>query len=223
MIGQSYHLAGRNSYRPYAWGTTDLLNTGLNSGLDKSRSDYVARFAMVSGAGTSFIARGRFDEESLKLRRLEIGTSVTLGQASATLLYSRQDPQPELGFVRRREGVSLSGSLRMPNNWYVTGNVTLDLDRYLTDRDILLTQTGPNFRFVNFNNSPLRPSSYGLGFGYADECTVFSVNYVRTSSDFIGQARKSTTTALLFRLELKHLGELNYRRGEATPQPDGIR
>ena len=38
LFGQSYQLFGVNSYA-----VTDLTNTGLNSGLDTTRSDYVAR------------------------------------------------------------------------------------------------------------------------------------------------------------------------------------
>src|SRR5258708_7961499 len=38
LFGQSYQLFGLNSYT-----VQDVTNTGLNSGLDKPRSDYVAR------------------------------------------------------------------------------------------------------------------------------------------------------------------------------------
>ncbi|MGL5138292.1 MAG: LPS-assembly protein LptD, partial [Beijerinckiaceae bacterium] len=222
MVGQSYHLAGRNSYRPYGWGTTDLLNTGLNSGLDKSRSDYVGRFAAAMGPGVNFVARGRFDDETLRLKRLELSTGFAIGRTYSTITYARQDAQPDLGFVRRREGVTVGSTISLPTNWYVTGNISLDLDRYLLDRDIAVTRIPNSLTSGKLKNSPFRPASYSVGFGYADECTVFSFNYVRSNSDFVGQ-KKTTTTAYMMRLELKNLGELNYRKGETPATVDGIR
>jgi LPS-assembly protein len=56
LFGQSYQVAGRNSYR-----VPDLLNTGLQSGLDTRTSDYVGRaqvnpsdnFSSSSAAGST--------------------------------------------------------------------------------------------------------------------------------------------------------------------------
>jgi LPS-assembly protein len=46
LFGQSYQLFGLNSYA-----VADLVNTGLNSGLDTSRSDYVARLGYQPNSG----------------------------------------------------------------------------------------------------------------------------------------------------------------------------
>jgi LPS-assembly protein len=220
MIGQSYHLAGRNSFeagRVY----TDLVNTGLDSGLDKNRSDYVTRFAFTPNKQLNFVARGRFDDASLKLKRLELSTSVVTGPLTTNITYARQDAQPDLGFVRRREGLAISNSLSLPNNWYVTGSVLLDLDRYIYDRDVYAVSTPGSL--PNYNRSLLRPSSLSLGLGYSDECTKFSVSYSRSIAENLGAAR-TTNSTVLFKLELTHLGQLNYRQTlNPTVAADGTR
>jgi LPS-assembly protein len=222
LVGQSYHLAGRNSFQSDGLYRTDLVNTGLQSGLDKSRSDYVGRVAFAMNRDLSFVARGRFDSESLSLQRLEFSANTNLGPFSASVLYARQEAQPDLGYVRRREGISLSGAIQFPNYWSVSGNIVLDLDRYTLDRDLYLTTPSGSLQ-GRYNNSPIRPSGYGLGLKYADECTIFSVNYLRTTADNLG-ATNTTNTTVLFRLELKHLGQVNYRQAvNPSASPDGTR
>jgi LPS-assembly protein len=226
LVGQSYHLSGRNSFAADAVRGTDLVNTGLNSGLDKSRSDYVARFAFSPNKQTSLIARGRFDSESLKLQRLELSASATYGNLTTNILYARQEAQPDLGFVRRREGLAFSNTLKLQNNWYTTGSILLDLDRYTYDRDYsdYLRSTGnPSNVSLKYKDTPLRPSGYSLGLGYIDECTTFSVTYNRSVADNIG-ATKTTSSTVFFRLELKHLGQLNYRQTvSSSVSTDGTR
>jgi LPS-assembly protein len=73
-----------------------------------------------------------------------------------------------------------------------------------------------------YNSSPFRASGYGMGVRYADECTIFSVTYARSVADNLGATRSSTST-VLFRLELKNLGEVNYRQGVNSTSPDGTR
>jgi LPS-assembly protein len=226
LVGQSYHLAGRNSFAADPVRGTDLVNTGLNSGLDKSRSDYVARFAYSPNKQISFIARGRFDEESLKLQRLEVSGSATIGDLTSSILYARQEAQPDLGFVRRREGLAFSNTLQLPNKWYTTGSIVLDLDRYSFDRDYAeyLRYYGNTSNIpLKYDRSPFRLTSYSLGLGYVDECTTFSITYSRALAENIGAAR-TTTSTVFFRLELKHLGQLNYRQAvNSTAAVDGTR
>jgi LPS-assembly protein len=223
LVGQSYHLGGRNSFA-----VMDQINTGANSGLEKNRSDIVSRFAFAPSKELNFIARGRFDEESLKLKRLEVSASFTAGSVSGSVLYARQDAQPDLGFVRRREGVALNSRVQLPNSWFVNGSVLFDLDRYLLDRDVLVNSlifpnADPSKRLTKYNSSPFRPASVGLGFGYIDECTTFTVNYTREVADSVGTVRTANST-FLFRLELKHLGAAGYRyTNNTTGSGDTIR
>jgi LPS-assembly protein len=219
LAGQSYHLAGRNSFSAYGTQTqTDVLNVGLNSGLDKTRSDYVARFAVSPAKGMTFITRGRFDEASLKLKRFEALGSFTTGPVSTSLTYTRQDAQPDLGFTRRREAVSVSSYVRLPENWFVSGSLLVDLDQYITDRD-----TAALNGLTSYKKTLFRPTAMSLGVGYTDECTTFSLTYIRSRSADLS-ATKATGNAFWLRLELKHLGQVNYRSSfGVTPTVDGVR
>src|SRR4051794_3947184 len=66
LFGQSYQLFGLNSFA-----VADLTNTGLNSGLDKPRSDYVARINYSPNRTYTFSTRARFDEQTLDVQRFE--------------------------------------------------------------------------------------------------------------------------------------------------------
>ncbi len=220
LVGQSYHLAGRNSFAANSIYGTDLVNTGLNSGLDKRRSDYVGRFAFSPTQTLSFVARGRFDEATFKAQRLELSASSKVGNLTTSILYARQEAQPDLGYARRREGLQIANTLALPNNWSINGNVLFDLDRYIQDRDIIAAN--PALTNVNFKDTPFRVAGFGLGVSYADECTIFSVQYTRSISDAVG-SQKLTSSTVLFRLELKHLGQVNYRVASGATSPDQIR
>ena len=50
----------------------DAVNTGLNSGLDTKRSDYVARVAYQPDNIYTFTSRFRFDENTFEVRRFEV-------------------------------------------------------------------------------------------------------------------------------------------------------
>ena len=64
LLGQSIQLAGMNSYS-----TADAANVGLSSGLDTRASDIVGRFAFAPNSKITFVAKGRFDKDSLEARR----------------------------------------------------------------------------------------------------------------------------------------------------------
>ncbi|MBN4669338.1 LPS assembly protein LptD, partial [Pandoraea nosoerga] len=57
LFGQSYQLFGLNSFA-----VQDLTNTGIASGLETARSDYVGRIAYQPNKIYSLIARTRLDE-----------------------------------------------------------------------------------------------------------------------------------------------------------------
>src|SRR5437588_9033883 len=63
LFGQSYQLYGQNSF---ALGGTS--NTGLESGLDTARSDYVARASYQPNSTFLFTSRFRFDESNFNVR-----------------------------------------------------------------------------------------------------------------------------------------------------------
>jgi LPS-assembly protein len=222
LVGQSIHLGGRNSFAAGSTPqSTDLVNTGLDSGLETRRSDYVSRFTFSPDKTMSFTARGRFDEESFKLKRLDLASNFEFGPVATSIIYTRLDAQPDLGFVRRREGMNITSRINLQNNWFVTGSLLLDLDRYLYDRDLFVTAAAGTY--TTYNKSPFRPSGVGLGLGYVDECTTLTFNYVRAVADNLG-ATRTTNNTFLFRLELKHLGQVRYSQTlQSNPSLDGTR
>jgi LPS-assembly protein len=226
MFGQSYHLAGTNSYNP-----GDLVNTGRNSGLERDKSDYVGGAQISPGKGWLFSAKGRFDQDGFTNRRGEVSASYTHEDKWATsLTYARYDRQPEIGFDRRREGLYISQMFNVTGGWSVRGSVLFDMDKYLLDRETFIT---------NYNNwvsypgvfaqprlpksDPLYPTTVALGIQYRDECTIFDVNYTRSRADKFNGGKQDGHT-LLFRLELRTLGGVNYtqRFGNTATTQDGI-
>jgi LPS-assembly protein len=210
LVGQSHHLTGRNSYGAY-----DLANTGRNSGLETRRSDYVTAATVQPFTNFSVTARGRFDEKTYGLRRADITATASLGPVSLAAAYSRISPQPEIGYPFRREGLKLTSTVQLPRNFYVTGSVLYDMDRYLTDR-----VTAATFN-QTYSGSPWQVAATTLGFGYRDECTDLSVVYsrsvdgqlVNTGAGYVQSNARSTT--VLVRLVLRELLE-----GQTTYKPD---
>jgi LPS-assembly protein len=212
LFGQSIHLAGRNSFL-----TPDLVNTGLNSGLDKTRSDYVARARINLVPGLGFAARGRFDEATWKLRRFELEANAAFGPLTTSAMYARYDAQPELGQLYRREALLGTAKFQFHENWHVSGNLLFDLDRYLLDRDLSLAYPAT---YPTYNKNQFRLARIGLGIGYQDECTTFSFQYFRGLSDNLG-ATNQTAQIFMLRLELKHLGQVNFSQTTGPVSLDG--
>ncbi len=93
LFGQSVHIAGRNSFSQY-----DLANTGRNSGLERRQSNFVAAATVQPNLDSTFTVRGRFDERSLALKRLDVeGTTKLMDRVHLTALYSRIAPAAGVG------------------------------------------------------------------------------------------------------------------------------
>jgi LPS-assembly protein len=59
----------------------------------------------------------------------------------------------------------------------------------------------------------IKPTNLTLGFGYIDECTTFTVNYIMTPRELSGTSgEKDRNQTLLFSLELRTLGQASYRQ-----------
>ncbi len=195
LFGQSYQVAGRNSYRQ-----GDLANVGLDSGLESRASDYVGRVQLSPNRNLSFVTRARFDEEDFNVNRIEASVRANFNPylpLSTSLTYARYDAQPEIGFTRPREGFLGSATWNLTPNWSLSGSVLLDLDRYLLQRE------------VNPEQSLERAyvSSMSLGVSYIDECTTFSVRYVmRPRSLTTSSGERERNHTVMLSLELRTLG-----------------
>lgn len=211
LIGQSYHLGGRNSFA-----SGDLANTGLDSGLETNRSDYVARAQFSPMKSLVFTGAGRFDESTFEMQRIDAAATYSGSVVSGSVGYARYEPQPNLGITRRREGLSLNGSVAVTSNWRLRGGVLFDLDKYKYDRERFneayasylaspATVALPTYP----KTGPFQAASTSFGINYTDECTIFDVSYTQSYADRQAGATKDSRT-VMFRLELRTLGELSY-------------
>lgn len=132
LVGQSFHLFGRNSF---AFG--DMTNTGLQSGLDTDISDYVARFSLQTNRNVLLVNRYRFDKDTMAIRRFELEASAGFGPVSFSTLYARYEAQPLIGYFEQRAGIIQSASVRLNANWTVGGSVRYDFTREAIDLALL--------------------------------------------------------------------------------------
>lgn len=173
LFGQSYQLFGTNSFA-----VGDATNTGLNSGLDTRKSDYVARLAYQPDRFFTFTTRYRFDEQDFEMRRFELEGRANFDRISLSALYGNYDKQPELGFLSRREGVLGSVSLKVTQNWAMLAAARYDLDADKFDQT-------------------------RIGVGYLDDCLILALNYI-TSYTYSGNPTKDHR--LMLQLSLRTLG-----------------
>lgn len=188
--GQSYQLAGVNSYA-----TPDAANVGLSSGLDTRRSDYVAALTIAPDSRLTFTGKARFDTNTLQARRIDLIGSYSLGPLTGSVLFANYQAQPVIGYDVRREGLGLSSRYKISDNYFAQGNVIFDMSRHLYP---------PNL--IGFSNpGPFAVAAYGVGGGYQDECTTFSVNYSSIYQDY-GSGALVRNQTVLVQLQLRTLG-----------------
>ncbi len=179
LVGQSYQLFGKNSYA-----IPDTANTGLDSGLETSASDYVARLIFQPTTTYAFIARFRLDEQNLDLRRVELESRVNFERWSLSVLYGNYDAQPEIGILTRRQGILTNGSVKLTQNWSLSGGLRFDIE---TDR-------------INQTN---------FGLGYIDDCFGIRVTY---TTDYSYTVNPQPIHAVLLQVSLRTLGTTQFRQ-----------
>jgi len=208
LFGESFQLAGRNSYA-----VPDISNVGLQSGLETARSDYVGRFLVAPTSNFSVVAKGRFDSETFDPKAIDVIGNARFFGTTTTAQYSNYAPQPLIGYVNRRDGVLFTERYDFLQNYYVTGSATLELDPYkydLTTRQYDLKVGRPQFALLSG------------GLGYQDDCTTLSVSYSRGYTDSIGTKNLSQT--VLVSLTLRTLADfkLNQSLGATSTVQDGV-
>lgn len=174
LFGQSYQMFGKNSF---AEGGT--INTGLDSGLDKARSDYIARASYQPNQNYMFTSRFRFDQETLDVQRFELESRFNLDRWAFTTIYGNYAAQPALGFLTRREGILASSSYKLTSHWSVSGGATYDLDAQ-------------------------RVGSTQFGLSYIDDCIALGLTYA-TGYAYSGNPDKNTHSVMLS-LALRTIG-----------------
>lgn len=179
LFGQSYQLFGQNSFA-----NGGLTNTGINSGLDTTKSDYVARASYQPNSTYMFTSRFRFDQDTFDVQRMELETSANFGRWNASVMYGDYAAQPALG-LSKREGILANGRYKLNENWVLLGGVLYDL------------------RAQKFSQTQ-------IGMGYIDDCLILALNYV-TSYEYSGSTAANNT--IFFTLGLRTLGETSVGQG----------
>ncbi len=162
LVGQSFHLAGRN---PYAR-QDDVVNTGQESGLETDASDIVAMAGIKFNSRFALEARGRFDTANLSPARLEASGRFSADWLSLSAGYAFIGAQPDYGFDVKREQANISGSVKLTDYWKAFGAAQFDV-----------------------HNNQLISNSFGIS--YNDECFSLSLGFSETrdryTSDVSGQ------------------------------------
>ncbi len=128
MIGQSYHLFGKNSFAE-----NDNLQTGKGTGLEQDRSDYVASAYLKLTQELSFSTRFRLAEDDFSVKAAEVEAKLNKGPVLAGLTYGRYEAQPQLG-LERVEGLVGSAKLKLNDNYYVLGAARYNIETDKLDR-----------------------------------------------------------------------------------------
>ncbi len=170
LFGQSYQLFGTNSFA-----NADNTNTGLESGLDKSVSDYVGRVSYQPNQVYSFTARGRFDAATFTPQRFELESRANFDRWTFQALYGDYAPQPLLGFLTRREGILAGASFKVTQNWVVLGSLRYDVVQDTFDQS-------------------------RLGLGYVDDCLILSLNWLTGYTFTTGAPVRNNTFMMQFSL-----------------------
>ena len=178
VAGQSFHLAGLNSFAQQ-----DLVNAGLDSGLESNRSDYVTSATVNNGHGFQVALGGRFDEKNLAFRRGELSARYVNPLFGVSTSYVFIDSQPQYAFAARRHEVNAAASLKLTDTWRTFASMSFDLEES-------------------------NMYQHGIGLAYDDSCFSFSLAYSRSEDRYTGDA---TETSIIFRLGLRTIGDYDYK------------
>jgi LPS-assembly protein len=188
LFGQSYQLYGQNSF--VLGGTT---NTGLDSGLDTARSDYIARASYQPNSTLMFTSRFRFGESDFTLQRAELEANANFGRWATSITYGSYAAQPALGFLERREGVLGTARFKINPNWVTFGAARYDV------LDNKLSQTQ-------------------LGLGYIDDCLILALNYI---TDYAYSGSMSVNHTVMMQVNLRTLGGNTSSQGTTGANSSG--
>ncbi len=182
LFGQSYQIFGQNSFA-----VGGLTNTGIDSGLDTTRSDYVARASYQPNSTFMFTSRFRFDQSTFAVQRMELETNANFGRWNTTVMYGDYAAQPALG-LDERQGILASGRYKLSQDWVMLGGVQYDL------RAEKISQTQ-------------------IGVGYIDDCLILALNYM-TSYSYSGSTAANNT--IFLQLSLRTLGGTSVGQGTSA-------
>jgi LPS-assembly protein len=199
LVGQSYHLAGVNSFADPAIAKLFIMDprplTAYGSGLDTAQSDFVTALYLDTGKGFRVGANGRFDNADLKLNRMEIQATGVTGPLTGTvtyaylktpsILYDLMPPKYVSLLEPDRSEIQGAANLRLAETWRVFGGI-----RYDIRNDFIVSNTVG----VGFDND-----SFSASIAYAEDTD-------RANSKLAGK-RILTDQVVYFRFGLRTVGD----------------
>jgi LPS-assembly protein len=188
LFGQSYQLFGLNSFA-----VADATNTGLDSGLQNAKSDYVGSVSYSPNRTYTFSVRSRMDQATWQINRFEAEGRASFDRWSVSMIYGDYAAQPELGYLTRRQGILGSASVKVASNWVVSGSARWDLEAN-------------------------KINQYIIGAGYVDDCFVLAVNYVTAFTYSAGSTPPVLSHAFMLQLGLRTIATSTSTAGGGTVQ-----
>lgn len=188
LFGQSYQLFGMNSFA-----VQDITNTGVDSGLEHTVSDYVTSVDYSPNRTYTFSVRSRFDQQTWNVQRFEAEARANFDRWSVSMIYGNYAAQPDLGYLTRREGILGSGSIKIANNWVVSGGARWDLEAN-------------------------KINQYVIGAGYVDDCFVLAANYVTSYNYTAGTTPPVLSHAYMLQIGLRTIAQTSSTSSSAGLQ-----
>ncbi len=210
--GESIQVAGQNSYTLY-----DPANVGLESGLDKTFSNFVfGETLQPTSNPITLMSKQQFNSSTLQLERFDGIAKANFAGVSGSVDYALYAAQPALGWEFPREGLTGNLGYKFQDRWSVDGSLVLDMSRHYYDT---LGQTTPI----------LYPVGYSVGVGYKDDCTTLTIRYSSNVSqpavysEFPGGPviynPATRNQSVMFELVLRTLGDVKANVGVgSTPE-----
>jgi LPS-assembly protein len=173
LLGQSYQLFGLNSYT-----VRDVANTGVASGLETTRSDYVARLSYEPNRTYALITRYQFDQADFAVRRFEVEGRANFDRWTFGMVYGRYAAQPQIGYLTPREGVLGTALMKLTSEWALFGGARYDIQAK-------------------------KFASRQIGIGYVDDCLILALNYM---TDYTYSNNPQVDHRVMLQMSLRTLG-----------------
>ena len=199
--GESVQVAGQNSYT-----IANVTNTGLDSGLDKTWSNYVAGETLQpTSAPFTFGLKQQFNDDGGALARFDSILTGRWAGWEGSVDYAQYEAQPLIGWPYPREGLITSGKYKFDNGVVASAGITLDMSRHYYD--------------TNYG-SPFYPTQWNVGLAYtANSCVTVKAAYNSTlyvpisTNPGVAAPPAQRDQTFLFEVDLRTLGDVKGSSG----------
>lgn len=158
LLGQSFHLAGKNSF------ASQLLTP--QSGLDKASSDYVGFLSAATASGLSLNSSLRLGNKNANLHRFNLELVKNMQAYGANISYTYVDKQLQDYYNQTDHALGLNGYLNLSKKWTLQGGSHYDIAKH---------------KFINFTTGvDYHNDCLHLNLSYTQDRPLFSATYTKT-------------------------------------------